>query len=46
MYISQGCWGDLQTGEEVQSWSRRNALLLYRCGVLAVLVDILNLEIE
>ncbi|XP_043192437.1 striatin-interacting protein 1 homolog isoform X1 [Amphibalanus amphitrite] len=46
LYISQGCWGDLHTPEEVQSWARRNALLLYKCGVLPVLIDILNLEIE
>ncbi|XP_037087577.1 LOW QUALITY PROTEIN: striatin-interacting protein 1-like [Pollicipes pollicipes] len=46
LYVSQGCWADLATEPEVRAWSRRNVFLLYKCGVLPTLVDILQLEIE
>lgn len=46
LYVAQGCWADLSTEQEVQQWARHNTLLLYKCGLLPVLIDILQLEIE
>jgi hypothetical protein len=46
LYLTQGCWAEVQSDQEQQVWTRSNVMLLYNLGVFQVFVELLNLEIE
>lgn len=46
LYLAQGCWVEVQSDDEQVHWTRYNVMLLYKCGVFAAFVELLNLEIE
>nr|CAG4646070.1 EOG090X01YQ [Macrothrix elegans] len=46
LYIAQGCWGEVQSDAEQQSWTRKNILLLYKAGIFHTFLELLNFEIE
>ncbi|KAG5890980.1 hypothetical protein JTB14_037966 [Gonioctena quinquepunctata] len=46
LYISQGCWAEMQSDAEQQEWARCNSMLLYRLGVFNAFTDLLNIEFE
>lgn len=46
LYLAQGCWAEVQSDTEQQSYTRDNVSLLYECGVFHAFVDLLNIEID
>lgn len=46
LYLAQGCWAEVQSDQEQQTWSRYNVMLLYQMGVFTGFVELLNLENE
>ena len=46
LYIAQGCWLECQSDSECLNNIRTNVVLLYKNGVFAAFVELLNLEIE
>lgn len=46
LYLSQGCWDEMQSDTEQQNWSRSNSLLLVKFGVFSAFTELLNIEIE
>lgn len=46
LYLAQGCWVEVQSDQEQIHWSKYNVMLLYKLGVFAGFVELLNLEIE
>lgn len=46
LYLLQGCWAEVQSDQEQQSFTRQNVMLLYNLGVFSAMVELLNLEIE
>lgn len=46
LYLAQGCWAEVQSDQEQQSWTRKNVMMLYELGVFSEMMDLLNLEIE
>lgn len=46
LYLAQGCFCEVQSDHEQQEWTRENVKLLYKMGIFAVFVELLNYEIE
>ncbi|XP_019867380.1 striatin-interacting protein 1 [Aethina tumida] len=46
LYITQGCWAEMQSDTEQAQWARRNSILLYQLGAFNAFTDLLNIEIE
>lgn len=44
--LFSGCWAEVQSDQEQQKWTRKNALMLYECNVFSAFVELLNIEIE
>nr|XP_034839530.1 striatin-interacting protein 1-like [Maniola hyperantus] len=45
LYLTQGCWAEMQSGAEQATWARLNIMTLYDMGTFAAFVELLNLEI-
>uniref|UniRef100_A0A182MUP8 Far11/STRP C-terminal domain-containing protein n=1 Tax=Anopheles culicifacies TaxID=139723 RepID=A0A182MUP8_9DIPT len=46
LYLAQGCWVEVQSDQEQQTWARKNVMMLYSAGVFGAFVELLNLEID
>lgn len=46
LYLLQGCWAEVQSDQEQQTWTRQNVMLMYELGIFSAIVELLNLEIE
>lgn len=46
LYLSQGCWVEVQSDEEQQKLTRYNVFMLYKLGAFQAFVELLNYEIE
>ncbi|XP_014291797.1 striatin-interacting protein 1 [Halyomorpha halys] len=46
LYLSQGCWAEVQSDKEQISCTRDNVLLLYNEGVFHAFIELLNIEID
>ncbi|XP_066598127.1 striatin-interacting protein 1 homolog [Prorops nasuta] len=46
LYLAQGCWAEVQSDKEQQEVTRMNVMLLYKAGVFAAFIELLNIEIE
>lgn len=46
LYIVQGCWAEVQSDSEQQTWTKKNVMLFYKLGIFTAFTDLLNIEIE
>ncbi|CAH3112858.1 unnamed protein product [Pocillopora meandrina] len=46
LYLVQGNFGEVSDEEEQREWSQHNVFLLYKMGIMPLLIQLLNMEIE
>lgn len=46
LYLVQGNFGEVSDEEEQREWSQHNVFLLYKIGIMPLLIQLLNMEIE